>query len=72
MNLKSRIKISMLHFVFVTLIFSSCSKNKPEATVPVNKPPVAKAGSDILIILPHDSVMLDGSASFDPDWHETN
>ncbi|MDQ6609303.1 MAG: PKD domain-containing protein [Bacteroidota bacterium] len=32
-----------------------------------NKPPVANAGSDQIIVLPKDSVMLDGSASSDPD-----
>jgi hypothetical protein len=32
-----------------------------------NQPPVAQAGHDRSIILPQDSVMLDGSASYDPD-----
>ena len=33
----------------------------------VNQPPVAKAGSDQTIILPADSILLDGTLSFDPD-----
>lgn len=33
----------------------------------VNKPPVANAGSNITIQLPVDSVLLDGSKSYDPD-----
>jgi hypothetical protein len=32
-----------------------------------NKPPLAKAGADKTITLPTDSVLLDGSASTDPD-----
>jgi len=32
-----------------------------------NQPPVAKAGSDITIILPANSTNLNGSGSFDPD-----
>lgn len=32
-----------------------------------NTPPLANAGNDIIIRLPVDSVMLDGSASYDPD-----
>lgn len=36
-------------------------------TIIANKPPVAAAGSDISITLPVNSVMLDGTASKDPD-----
>nr|WP_308463752.1 PKD domain-containing protein [Chitinophaga nivalis] len=38
---------------------------KPAA--PVNKPPVAQAGSNVTITLPVSSVQLDGSGSSDPD-----
>jgi hypothetical protein len=34
---------------------------------PVNQPPVARAGTDIAITLPTNSVTLNGSASSDPD-----
>ncbi len=34
---------------------------------PVNKPPVANAGSEITITLPTNSTTLNGSASYDPD-----
>ncbi|THU34102.1 T9SS type A sorting domain-containing protein [Niastella caeni] len=37
------------------------------ANTPVNKPPVAQAGTDIAITLPTNSVTLNGSASSDPD-----
>jgi hypothetical protein len=37
------------------------------ATLPVNQPPVARAGNDSSITLPVDSVQLNGGSSFDPD-----
>jgi hypothetical protein len=36
-------------------------------TNPSNQPPVAKAGSDINVILPRDTAQLNGSSSVDPD-----
>ncbi len=42
----------------------NCGVNPPGST---NKSPVANAGPDQIIILPMDSVSLDGSASHDPD-----
>ena len=33
----------------------------------MNEPPVASAGRDTTIILPQDSVAVDGRASYDPD-----
>ena len=58
--------------LFVTaiclLIFLACSKEKScENCRGNNKPPVAIAGSDQLIQIPLDSILLDGSASYDPD-----
>ena len=37
-----------------------------------NHPPVANAGPDQTITLPRNSVILDGSASRDPDYNSTN
>lgn len=45
----------------------NCGNNSPGGTGTINKPPVANAGSDQTITLPTDSVLLDGSASSDPD-----
>ncbi|HSU28875.1 MAG TPA: PKD domain-containing protein [Chitinophagaceae bacterium] len=42
----------------------NCPSNPPGST---NKSPIANAGPDQTIILPMDSVSLDGSASSDPD-----
>ncbi len=40
---------------------------KRGGTPPVNQPPVAKAGNDMTITLPTNSVQLNGSSSYDPD-----
>jgi hypothetical protein len=58
--------------VTIASIVSACKKDpdvKPEAVAIVrpNKQPVADAGRDLNIILPVNSVVLDGSASTDPD-----
>jgi hypothetical protein len=46
------------------ITFLACQKKLP---MPINEPPVAIAGKDTTIILPIDSVTLDGRASYDPD-----
>jgi len=38
-----------------------------EVLAPLNQPPVADAGSDIVITLPQDTAMLSASNSYDPD-----
>jgi len=38
-----------------------------DAVATINHPPVANAGADQIIVLPVNTVNLDGSASFDPD-----
>ena len=43
----------------------NCGSNPPSGSS--NKPPIANAGADQTIILPKDSVTLDGTASTDPD-----
>lgn len=51
----------------LTLI-ASCSKELScEGCMDDNKPPIADAGTDQLVTLPADSIVLDGRASKDPD-----
>ena len=40
---------------------------KRGGTPPANQPPVAKAGNDVTITLPTNSVSLNGNGSYDPD-----
>ena len=55
-------------FVLILLVhFISCKKDYSCERCGVNKPPLAIAGPDQTIGLPKDSVLLDGSASTDPD-----
>jgi len=64
-------KICLLLFnisIAGSIIFTSCKKELScEGCIDGNKPPIANAGRDTTIVLPVDSVMLDGSASTDPD-----
>src|SRR6185369_498052 len=62
----------MRKYVFLVLlpvlIFPSCKRELScEGCSANNKPPLAVAGPDTVITLPTDSVLLDGSASNDPD-----
>ncbi|MDQ6608980.1 MAG: PKD domain-containing protein [Bacteroidota bacterium] len=51
-----------------TIVFLSCKREMScEGCAGNNKPPVANAGIDQTITLQKDSVLLDGSASSDPD-----
>lgn len=69
------IRSLVLAFIFILpvafLFFISCKKEYSCENCLLNnsksKPPVAKAGADQVIILPVDSVLLDGSSSYDPD-----
>ena len=61
---------SIATFVFFSwiTISISCKKEAPcDRGVNTNKSPIANAGSDQVIIMPTDSVLLDGNASSDPD-----
>jgi hypothetical protein len=50
------------------LLFHSCQKEYScEGCNEKNNPPIAMAGSDTVITLPTDRIMLDGSRSSDPD-----
>lgn len=57
-------------FLIAVFVSTACQKNFEAITSPVvltNKPPIAIAGIDQTIVLPKDSVTLNGSASIDPD-----
>jgi len=57
------------------LFFSACKKEKQNSTsinptpnpISSNKPPVANAGSEQTVFLPQDTVVLNGTLSYDPD-----
>jgi hypothetical protein len=63
----------IINFIAFTLLmgvvfFISCKKEYScQNCKDGNKPPIANAGRDTTIALRKDSVMLDGSASTDPD-----
>ena len=58
-------KISFLFFtIFISVfgILTSCKKDKTDAsTLPVKIAPVSIAGNDKIVVLPADSVLLEGS-----------
>ncbi|MEO6868806.1 MAG: kelch repeat-containing protein [Ginsengibacter sp.] len=57
-----------LHLVTITFLIAGIASCKKEAAIPeanTNKPPVACAGQDQTISLPVNSLMLDGSCSYD-------
>ena len=61
-----------LSFIIATIVgiifYSSCKKEHScEGCTERNQPPIAIAGPDQVIILPTDSISLDGSQSNDPD-----
>ncbi|MVT08102.1 PKD domain-containing protein [Chitinophaga tropicalis] len=53
--------------ITVTVKVAQTPSTPPSSQPPANKPPVANAGSDIIIQLPVNSITLNGSASKDPD-----
>lgn len=58
----------MLVMTAVLTVALGCKKDKPcEGCPAANKPPVAVAGPDVQITLPADTMLLDGTASADPD-----
>jgi N-acetylneuraminic acid mutarotase/uncharacterized membrane protein len=65
--MKPILKFAVFVLLAGTLVHVSCKKEHSCENCGTNKPPVADAGPDQAIILPIDSVMLDGSASHDPD-----
>lgn len=58
----------LVSFFIVVISFISCKKEYScEGCRDKNQPPVANAGRDTIIVLPVDSIRLNGSASADPD-----
>jgi hypothetical protein len=53
--------------LFAVIVLAISCKREYSYERRANQPPVADAGNDLLITLPEDSVLLDGSASSDPD-----
>lgn len=68
--MKFLLKFTVYVFLFVMTLFS-CQKQLQCPDCPsnsaTNKLPIANAGADQRFILPKDSVLLDGTASKDPD-----
>jgi hypothetical protein len=66
--MKKVLFLSILSLLEVMIMISSCQKEiSCESCRDQNKPPVASAGPDQAITLPTDSILLNGSASSDPD-----
>lgn len=66
--------LAAIILAFTALLFYSCKKETPCKTCQTNQPtsntnktPIALAGIDLTVTLPADSILLDGSASNDPD-----
>jgi len=77
MKLILKYRTIILTLLIVSAIFSckkekSCENCNGNPSRSTNKLPIAKAGPDQVIILPTDSILLDGSASNDPDGTITN
>ncbi len=64
MNKKALLILSFSLITF--LLFFSCRKEHNRLKEE-NKPPIAHAGNDTVIVLPMDSFVLNGRASYDPD-----
>ncbi|MES2773299.1 MAG: PKD domain-containing protein [Bacteroidota bacterium] len=66
--MRQLLKYTTFLLLSCTLLYVSCKKEYScENCRESNKPPVANAGKDTSIILPADSIKLDGSRSTDPD-----
>jgi len=68
MIMNKRMFLLLLFFPVTFSVFFSCRKDPGEARpMAENKPPIANAGNDTIILLPQDSVTLNGNSSYDPD-----
>gem|GEM_PF-5933113 len=63
----------LFSFMIVMLSVISCDKKGVcEICDQKNLRPIARSGKDTIIVLPTDSILLNGSSSSDPDGHITN
>jgi N-acetylneuraminic acid mutarotase len=62
-----KVVLLLVLFIHIAGMLPSCKKETSCEGCRGNKPPISIAGPDQVITLPIDSVMLDGSASSDPD-----
>ena len=73
--MKHQLKYFLCILLTGLAMITACKKEKScEGCHENNKPPIAIAGADQVIMLPTDSVLLDGRSSSDPDgtisaWH---
>ncbi len=66
--MKSLIKLTVIVLLTSFILFLSCKRELScETCKEGNQPPIAVAGADVVITLPTDSVLLDGSKSSDPE-----
>ena len=71
--MKPNTKWSLFFLMIAMLAIVSCKKEEVcEFCNEDNKWPVANAGKDTIIVLPTDRIIMDGSASNDPDGTITN
>jgi len=64
----NKILLTLTIGVIAAALYISCRKSTEcETCREINKPPIANAGKDTIIVLPVDSISLDGSLSKDPD-----
>ncbi|TDH23484.1 hypothetical protein EXU57_16910 [Segetibacter sp. 3557_3] len=70
--MKRLLNICSFFLLVAVFIFISCQKELECYDCETNKPPIANAGIDQQIVLPKDSVVLDGSTSADTDGKITN
>ena len=66
-NINILTKIIVCFFLSAGIVFGCKKEYSCEGCRSRNQPPIANAGSDLSISLPIDSIVLDGSASSDPD-----
>ena len=71
--MKPALKFLAFALLACAFVYISCKKEYScEGCADKNKPPIANAGGDTIIVLPVDSVKLDGTLSRDPDGTITN